>query len=304
MPQLACDWIPAHLAVSRRNFSDCGFFWGPTMKPLHDLFAFSLVAISLLGSLPTHASPIVGGWYGTHLGQADSTAVITFLADGSYWMAEDGSSVLDPSGQDGMERGTYTWNPLTSAFSSTTLVDTSGQWGLSHSGLTSIGISGDTMTIDVGVTLNRVTSPTSAIVGSWYATPGGQAASTVLITFLSDGSYMMAEDGSSILDPSGQDGMEQGSFTWNALTNAFSSTTLVDTSGEWGLSHSNIASAAVSCNTLQLSDGGDTFTLVRVVSDPQVCAIPEPQTWANLLLGLGLMAAFVRRRSISREGAR
>jgi hypothetical protein len=117
------------------------------MKPLHDLFAFSLVAISLLGSLPTHASPIVGGWYGTHLGQADSTAVITFLADGSYWMAEDGSSVLDPSGQDGMERGTYTWNPLTSAFSSTTLVDTSGQWGLSHSGLTSIGISGDTMTI-------------------------------------------------------------------------------------------------------------------------------------------------------------
>jgi hypothetical protein len=171
LPQLACDWIPAHLAVSRRNFSDCGFFWGPTMKPLHDLFAFSLVAISLLGSLPTHASPIVGGWYGTHLGQADSTAVITFLADGSYWMAEDGSSVLDPSGQDGMERGTYTWNPLTSAFSSTTLVDTSGQWGLSHSGLTSIGISGDTMTIDVGVTLNRVTSPTSAIVGSWYATP-------------------------------------------------------------------------------------------------------------------------------------
>src|SRR5262249_18592380 len=77
---------------------------------------------------------LVGGWYGINLGQSQSTGAIVFLSDGMYMMAEDGNSVLDPSGQDGMERGTYTWNPVTGAFTSTTVTDTSGQWGLSHSG--------------------------------------------------------------------------------------------------------------------------------------------------------------------------
>jgi hypothetical protein len=38
-------------------------------------------------------------------------AVITFLADGTHTMGEDGDRTLDPSGRDGMERGSYTWTP-------------------------------------------------------------------------------------------------------------------------------------------------------------------------------------------------
>lgn len=67
-------------------------------------------------------------------------------------MAEDG--VVDPGfGEDGMERGTYTWNQETGAFStSVPLADTNGDWGfnnvLSEDGVT-VTINDDTLTFTV-----------------------------------------------------------------------------------------------------------------------------------------------------------
>lgn len=43
---------------------------------------------------------------------------------------EDGNPLPDPSGQDGLEKGTYTWTSVTGAFSTNTAVNTNGEWGL------------------------------------------------------------------------------------------------------------------------------------------------------------------------------
>ena len=83
-------------------------------------------------------------------------------------------------------------------------------------------------------TFSRVMSATSPLVGTWYASgPDGIFA----FTFTDDGQYMMVEDGDPAVNPGGQDGMERGTYTWNAATGAFTWVTTVDTNGEWGLSH-------------------------------------------------------------------
>jgi len=189
-------------------------------------------------------NPIVGSWYATgpaSPGDAGGTAVITFLADGTYLFAQDGDSIADPNGQDGMERGTYTWNASTGAFSSVTTVDTNGQWGLSHpQGSQNIQVNGDTLTItslEGSFSASRVGDATNPIVGGWNFT--GDANDRVALTFLADGTYLLAED-KVVPEPGGQDGMEHGTYTWNASTGAFTSITTVDTNGDWGLSHSVI----------------------------------------------------------------
>jgi hypothetical protein len=88
---------------------------------------------------------LVGSWY---LSDVDGHVTITFFADGSYMLAEDG--VTDADGQSGMERGTYTWNPTTGAFTASTTVDTNGDWGLSHpQGATTMQIVGNTLTVTI-----------------------------------------------------------------------------------------------------------------------------------------------------------
>ena len=111
----------------------------------------------------------------------------------------------------------------------------------------------------------------NSIVGSWLvATDGGQA----VITFFADGSYVHAEDGTN--DENGVDGMERGSYTWDASTGAFATTCpTVDTNGEWGLSHGGggltcSGSTADGTNTTITIDSntltlGGTTTADRVV---------------------------------------
>jgi Ca2+-binding RTX toxin-like protein len=185
------------------------------------------------------SNPLVGSWFVTDEGEAHSTAVVTFLANGTYLFAEDGDPTADPSGQDGMERGTYTWNPVTGAFTSTTSVNTNGEWGLSHSPFTNIRVDSNSMFVsgDGDVIFTRVASDTNPLVGGWTASDAGEAGSTVAITFLENGTHLLAEDGNSSTDPTGQDGMERGTYTWNPATGAFSYSTDVNTNGEWGLSH-------------------------------------------------------------------
>jgi hypothetical protein len=90
--------------------------------------------------------PIVGNWYNTDAGDAGGTAVLSFRADGTYMMAQDGDDA-DPDGWDGMESGTYTWNAATGAYTADVLVDTNGEWGLSDPGDNeTIKISGNTLT--------------------------------------------------------------------------------------------------------------------------------------------------------------
>lgn len=87
----------------------------------------------------TGASPIVGAWVFGNAALANSSTVLVLLPNGVYFEAEDGDSspvTGDPNGHDGIEHGTYTWNPTTGAVTSSRIpapyVDTNGEWGLSH----------------------------------------------------------------------------------------------------------------------------------------------------------------------------
>lgn len=227
----------------------------------------SLAAIAAaLFALPTNAQ-IVGSWLLPPQPDSPNVAVITFLEDGTYFMAEDGDPVADPTGSDGMERGTYTWNSATGAFSKTTTVDTTGRWGLSDYPVTNVTVQGNTLRANGGeVTLTRVASAPSALVGAWLR-PAANGESAIVITFLADGSFFLVEDGDPVADPGGQDGMERGTYTWNAATGAFSSNVATDTTGVWGISHFPINNVTVSGNTM-VAQGAITFT--KIASAPSV----------------------------------
>lgn len=219
------------------------------------------------------AQSIVGSWVIKSAGEAKSDAVLTFLADGTYTMAEDGNSKLDPSGMDGMERGTYKWNPTTQAFSVKTLVDTSGQWGFSNAKFKTATVTGTKLVVadDSGrFSLKRVLG-SSKIVGSWYVKSGRDYA---VATFLSDGSYFMVQDG-----PSGggsQTGVERGTYTWNSQSKIFTRKVLVDTNGSWGFSDDVSRKISISGNILTLIVPGEgKFTLARVIEPTNPKAAPR-----------------------------
>jgi hypothetical protein len=228
--------------------------------------------LALLSISPLGAQAIIGSWSIQNAGEAQSDAVVTFLANGTYTMAEDGNSKLDPSGKDGMERGTYKWNPTTKTFSANTLVDTTGEWGFSNARFKTASISGTKLTIaDNGVkfTLQKVTG-TSKIVGSWYFK---KADGYALCTFLSNGTYFHVEDGKA--DGGGSRGMERGTYTWNPTTKVFTRKVLVDTNDTWGFSDNAERKISISGNKLTLTVAGEgNFTLARVIEPINPKAAP------------------------------
>jgi hypothetical protein len=100
------------------------------------------------------ANPIVGSW----LHESGGTFVVfTFLADGRYVMAQDGTPA--GGGMPGVERGTYTWNAQTGAFTATAIpaLDKNGEWGLSHGAPPTVTVLGSRMTFsDDGTAFTRV----------------------------------------------------------------------------------------------------------------------------------------------------
>lgn len=221
------------------------------------------LAVAMASQL--NAQSIIGAWFIQNAGEAESDAVITFLADGTYTMAEEGNSTADPNGMDGMERGTYRWNPTTRAFSSKTLVDTTGEWGLSDSGFISASVTNTKLTMvarDGTFELSRVTSKRPGIIGSWYLKESGGYA---VATFLANGTYFMVQDGPQ--GNGGKTGMEFGTYKWNAVTKAFTRKILLDTNGTLGFSDSPKRSIEISGNKMTITEqGGGKFTLSRVVA--------------------------------------
>lgn len=195
----------------------------------------TLTSLAALGLFicPLGAQSIVGSWLIRSAGEAQSDAVVTFLANGTYTMAEDGESTLDPSGKDGIERGNYKWNPTTKAFSVKTVVDTTGQWGFSNAKFNTATVTASKLVISDNsgrFTLKRVVG-SSKIVGSWFFKNGTRLS---VATFLADGSYFMVQDGSSGRDATS--GMERGTYTWDPVSKVFTAEALVDTNGTSGFS--------------------------------------------------------------------
>ena len=178
--------------------------------------------LALSQTIPDFAPEIVSAWKAN-----GSNALLIFRYDGVYFQVQDDSSTP------GMERGTFTWNKASSAFSATTLRDTNGEGGLSHpAGATTLSVSGNILTYTVdgegSFTFSRVVNTASAIVGSWFF-PGDPST----VTFLADGTYYSTEEENNA--PFAYDGMERGTYAWNSSTGVLTASPITDTNGDTGL---------------------------------------------------------------------
>ena len=218
------------------------------------------------------APAIVGAWTVGDTTLPNAWAVLIFFSNG-YYMHIQMNDVGDSTGADGFERGQYTWDAATGAVTFTTLLDTNGDIGLSGAdGATGVTltVAGDTATLtfpgeDPHV-LTRVVG-SNPLVGAWG--DAAAADNSVALVFLPNGYYVMAQDGDSTPagDPSGHDGMEWGTYSWDSVTGAVTATTLVDTNGQWGLSHPQGPQTFTVSNdlrTLSIADNAGAFLAPRV----------------------------------------
>jgi len=207
----------------------------------------------------TAASQLVGSWYVPYPngGQAKGPIVFNFIDGQRFMMAHDGDVQADPSGTPGVESGTYTWNPISGAFTATLVDDTNGQWGFSDSGLLTLAVSSDnnTLLVDGSPFATRVLpSGTNALIGGWFRPgPGG----AIAITFIDDTTFMLSHDGPP--DGTGYPGIERGSYTWDQETGAITTNVQVDTNGEWGVSNSGTTILAISSDNKTLIVEGSPF---------------------------------------------
>ena len=216
---------------------------------------------------------IVGAWITGDPGSPEASVAV-FFNNGYYMIIEVARPIDAPSGVSGFERGQYTWNPATGAIKFTTLVDTGGDYGFSSvnnvSGQT-VFISGDTLTysdVDGTLTATRITGA-SPIIGA-FGHGNAHNASQVLV-FLPNGIYFMAKDGSA--GASGQDGIERGTYAWNATTGLLTTNPSTDTNGAWGLSHPAGAITvgfSADLDTLTATDTAGAYSLKRVQPRPTI----------------------------------
>jgi hypothetical protein len=259
----------------------------------------------LLGALfsvfaASHAlgQSIIGAWTIDDT-TAEGSSVVVFFGNGSFYHIENAMASEAPHGFDGFERGTYTWDPITGAFTSVTVQDLNGDVGFSNlNGLSGViaTISGDTLTFGPGgepVVFRRVRGA-SPIVGAWRqgnaTTPNGSG----VVIFLPNGVYFEAEDGDSSPtgDPSGHDGIEHGTYSWNPtsglMTSSRAPAPYIDTNGEWGLSHTGTQlTFHVSADGLTLNGStgpAESFSLARVGNVPSAPTTAEVVEYFNASL--------------------
>ncbi len=106
--------------------------------------------LAVLVAAPALAQSIVGAWFLGDASVPDRSAALVFLPNDVYYFAQDGDPVADPSGIDGIEIGTYAWDPtsgvLVSSRAGATDVDTNTSWGLSNAGVMMARVSADSLT--------------------------------------------------------------------------------------------------------------------------------------------------------------
>jgi hypothetical protein len=191
----------------------------------------------------------------------NSFIVFTAMADGTFVLSEDGTN--DPTGRDGMERGTYTWNPATNAFTATVSVDTNGQIGLSHTNppLTAI-VTGNTVTFtETGgtpVVLSRVVDPVNPFVGAWRFDNTDGPGTIAVLTLFENGTFVLVTDETAPIN----DGIERGLYSRDPATGNVTFTRLplpIDTNADTGVFDPAVLGSVV----VNVVVNGDTMTVTE-----------------------------------------
>ncbi len=197
------------------------------------------------------SNSLIGSWLFNAGSLADS-GVLSIIDDTNYFFVVDGEP--DDGGGRGMERGTYTWDSSSGAFTATAISSTCDDWGISGLNAT-VSINGNTLNIndseEGSFTFTKVSSDTNSIIGGWIHNPGSLADSGVII-FIDNTNYFFAVDGEP--DDSGGRGMERGTYTWDSSSGAFTVTEISNTCDHWGISDLNTMTVSIDENTLNLDD--------------------------------------------------
>jgi len=207
--------------------------------PAGYLAAFNVAAV------PVSNTAIVGAWHGNDV-ESGSPIVAVFMADGTYYLMQWSVQPTETSAAPGFERGLYTWDAATGAFSIVTLNDTNGDAGLSDGNGQLNGtlfVSGDTISLTPGgaVFATRITAPAgillkNTIVGGWAFGDPSAPGTSIVAVFDADGTYYFAQDGP--FDGGGRPGIEQGTYSWDPAGRVLAATHIaVDANGDWGLSN-------------------------------------------------------------------
>lgn len=232
---------------------------------------------------------LAGTWV-INNGSQGKLLTLTFFTGGSYLL---GGDEQDSNCPNGIELGDFSYDASTSKITVTSVSkDSDGSCGLGNGSVFSnVAINGDTLTMasdgDV-VTLKRAETSTG-IVGSWQADQpfaGIRLTHPMVLTFFSNGQYVMADTATSDVDDDPEDGAVPGSErgTWSVNgNNVLSSTRSVDTNGP-GVGFSDLASGTTlsvsSAGKLVLAEPGfDTITFSRLPLTPKISVSDVAGAW-------------------------
>lgn len=225
------------------------------------MFVAGGVALVQAEEVPQVSPEIVSAWK-----MNGGQAILIFRYDGYYYQIENSSS------RPGMEYGSYEWNKGSGSIECSPLVDTNGEFGLSHpAGATSLSVSGNTLTYAVvgegSYTFSRVVNAAGSIVGSWFM-PGDSRT----ITFLSDNTFYFSDQDAG--EPSERDGMQYGTYSWNPTTHVLT-TAVARKTVEGGLNFGAPATVVVTGNKMALTTDGETENYRRLDSNSTPVALPQ-----------------------------
>lgn len=206
---------------------------------------------------------IWGSW--TTVASPSELRVFTFLPDGTYVLAHDDDPAV-AGGNDGIERGTYQWDPNTHILTYKVEVNTDGTGGLSNPGQAQtppytfvIDGTGNAAVLHFGpnpadeIHLTRVASPTDLLVGGWKLEVPSDLGFTAVLTLLPNGTFTVASDAIDTVPA----GVERGTYTFDATTGTLTMVTTVDTNGEFGINDPAAPGASVAHVEISQAFGWD-----------------------------------------------
>lgn len=223
------------------------------------------------------AGSIIGAWtFGDSA--EEGSGVVVFMKDGNYFHIEDVSQ--GDGDTDGFERGTYTWNESSGILVASPIEDLNGETGLSHpAGSTTVSVSGDTLTYtdnEGSSVLSRVKDPSNKLVGAWQFNEAAVFDSGVIV-FLQSGVFFAAQTNVPQANPNG---IEKGTYQWDAATGALSTNISIDTNGSSGLSDPLFGfTTEINDDELVIWDGYNEWRLYLVDPVTPGIAIPSVTHW-------------------------
>ncbi len=180
-----------------------------------------------------NAKALIGTWYINGYDEAEDTEYnyVLFVTDEHHYAFID-----QYGGESELEVGTYSWNQENGEV--TTGIDFETESALDSNPPMASGntleLDGDTLTFtdedETFVATRLMPSQESPLKGGWSIE--GEVFFAFTDTHYFMGQYTEAEE-----DNSGYPGIEIGSYSYNSATKAITYATLMDTNGQWGLSH-------------------------------------------------------------------